>query len=64
LLNEFLKEHRKVEALEAIVAAQKKGFESQVAALMATLKAQATQIQKVSDRLGAQVPGPRVVAND
>jgi len=46
LLNEFLKEHRKVEALEAIVAAQKKGFESHIAALMATLKAQATQSRR------------------
>src|SRR4030095_10783658 len=33
LLNEFLKEHRKVEALEATVAAQQKGFESQIADL-------------------------------
>src|SRR4030095_11015720 len=41
LLNEFLKEHRKVEALEATVAAQQKGFESQIAALNAALKAQA-----------------------
>ena len=33
LLNEFLKEHRKVEALEATVAAQEKDFKSQIAAL-------------------------------
>ena len=38
LLNEFLKEHRKVEALEATVAAQQKGFESQIAALTAPSK--------------------------
>ncbi len=62
LLNEFLKEHRKVEALEATVAAQQKGFESQIATLAAALKAQAAQIQKVSDRLGAQAPAPRVAA--
>src|SRR4029434_1232126 len=53
LLNEFLKEHRKVETLEATVAQQHKGFESQIAALTATLKAQAAQIQKVSDQLRA-----------
>ena len=64
LLNEFLKEHRKVEALEASVAAQQKGFESQIAALTAALKAQATQIQKVSDHLRTQARAPLVVAND
>src|SRR4029453_3881154 len=48
LLNEFLKEHRKVEALEATVAVLQKDFESQIAALTAALKAQAAQIQKVS----------------
>ena len=64
LLNEFLKEHRKVKELEATVAAQQKGFESQIAALTAALKAQATQIQKVSDKLRTQTPAPRGVAND
>jgi len=64
LLNEFLKEHRKVEALEATVAVQQKGFESQIAALTATLKAQAAQIQKVSDQLRAQASPPRVATNN
>jgi len=64
LLNEFLKEHRKVEALEATVAAQQKGFESRIAVLTAALKAQATQIQKVSDQLRTQARAPLVVAND
>ena len=48
LLNEFLKEHRKVETLkdhfQATVARQQKEIE----ALTAQLKEQATQIQKVS----------------
>ena len=48
---------------EATVAVQQKGFESQIAALTATLKAQAAQIQKVSDQLGAQARAPLVVAN-
>jgi hypothetical protein len=67
LLNEFLKEHHKVEEqgdrqqkLEATVAQQ----QQEIQALTATLKAQAAQIQKVSDELGAQAPAPRVVAND
>jgi hypothetical protein len=64
LLNEFLKEHHKVEALEAAVAAQKSGFESQIAGLTAALKAQAAQIQRVSDQLRRQAPVPRVVANN
>ena len=66
LLNEFLKEHRKVEKqsgkqqkLEAAVAQQRK----EIAALTATLKAQAAQIQQVSEQLRTQAP-PRVVAND
>jgi Chaperone of endosialidase len=56
LLNEFLKEHRKVEALEATVAAQQKGFGSQIAALTAALKTQAAQIPKVKDQLRTQAP--------
>ena len=51
LLNEFLKEHRKVEEQAATVAAQEKDFKSQIAALTAALKAQSAQIQKVSDQL-------------
>jgi hypothetical protein len=48
LLNEFLKEHRKVEELEATVAAQQKGFASETAALTEALKAQAAQIQMLA----------------
>ena len=64
LLNEFLKEHRKVEALEATLAAQQKSFESRIAALTAAVKAQAAQIQKVSDQLRAQAVAPRVVVSN
>ena len=67
LLNEFLKEHRRVEEqsvkqqkLEATVAHQQK----EIAALTATLKAQAAQIQKVSDQFRVQAPAARVVANN
>ena len=55
LLNEFLKEHRKVEQLQAIVAQQRTDFEATIAderkeikAVVAQLKEQAAQIQKVS----------------
>ncbi len=52
LLNEFLKEHKKTEKLEATVAS-----------LIATVKEQAAQIQKVSAQLEASKPAPQVVNN-
>jgi hypothetical protein len=52
LLNEFLKEHEKTEKLEATVAT-----------LIATVKDQAAQIQKVSAQLEASKPAPQVVNN-
>jgi len=68
LLNEFLKEHRKVEGLkndfQAAVAQQQK----EIAALVATVKEQASQIQKVSAQLATASPtrgkpAPQVVNN-
>jgi hypothetical protein len=52
LLNEFLKEHNKVEQLQATVALQQKGME----VLTAQLKEQAAQIQKVSAQLEVRKP--------
>jgi uncharacterized coiled-coil protein SlyX len=60
LLNEFLKEHKKVQDLEATVIQQQKGME----VLTAQLKEQAAQIQKVSAQLELNKPAPRTVAND
>jgi septal ring factor EnvC (AmiA/AmiB activator) len=58
LLNEFLKEHRKVQTLEEMVARQQKNFQSalmqqqqEIKALTASLKEQASQIQNVNQRL-------------
>ena len=59
LLNEFLKEHRKNEAQEKTVAELKSGM----TALIATVKEQAAQIQKVSAQLEASKPAPQVVKN-
>jgi hypothetical protein len=56
LLNEFLKEHQKVEDL-------KKDFQATVAQLTAQLREQAEQIQKVSAQLEASKPAPQVVNN-
>src|SRR6266487_195921 len=71
LLNEFLKEHRKVEEQEATIAGlkstvaqQRKDFEVTAAQLSATLNEQAAQIQKVSAQLELNKPAPRTVAND
>ncbi len=59
LLNEFLKEHKKVQNLEATVAQQQKGME----VLTAQLKEQAAQIQKVSAQVELNKRAPRTVAN-
>ena len=57
LLNEFLKEHRKVQELT-------KDFQATVAQLTARLDEQAAQIQKVSTQLEASKPAPQVVSNN
>jgi hypothetical protein len=67
LLNEFLKEHRKVEEQSSQIAKQDcnvQKLEATVVQLQSALKAQAAQIQKVSDELATQAVAPRVVAND
>jgi len=53
LLNEFLKEHKKVEELEGIVAS-----------LAATVKEQAAQIQKVSAQIEVNKTAPQIVLNN
>ena len=77
LLNEFLKEHRKVETQDATIgqlkfalAQQQKAFQAtaarqqeEIEALTAALKAQAAQIQKVSDQLELSKAAPRVVVD-
>jgi len=73
LLNEFLKEHKRVEAqqatiteqkasiaeLKSMVAQQQKGME----VLTARFKEQAAQIQKLSAQLEASKPAPQMVKN-
>jgi hypothetical protein len=57
LLNEFLKEHRKVEKLEATVAQQHKDFDAAVAELK-------EQIQKVGAQVEVSKPAPQTVLNN
>ena len=71
LLNEFLKEHRRVteqdrklQQQEETIAQLKKDFRTTVAELNARLKEQASQIQKVSAQLEVSKPAPQIVAND
>ena len=60
LLNEFLKEHRKVQKLAANDAEQQR----EIKALVATVKEQAAQIQKVSAQLEVNQHAPRTVLNN
>ena len=63
LLNEFLKEHRKVQEQEARITQLKKDFRTTVAQLIARLDEQAAQIQKVSAQLEMSKPAAKVVVN-
>ena len=60
LLNEFLKDHRKVESLEKAMAEQQK----ENATMRAMLKEQAAQIQKVSAQLELSKPAPHAVVDN
>jgi hypothetical protein len=60
LLNEFLKEHRKVESLEKAMAEQQKDN----AAMRAILKEQAAAIQKVSAQIELSKAAPQTVLNN
>src|SRR5438876_6640515 len=57
LLNEFLKEHRKVQELTS-------DFQATVAQLTSRLDEQAAQIQRVSAQLEASKPAPQVAKNN
>jgi trimeric autotransporter adhesin len=66
LLNEFLKEHRKVEEQEATIAQLRSNDAQQqqeIKALAVTVKEQASQIQKVSAQLELTKRAPQTVAN-
>ena len=67
LLNEFLKEHRKVEKQEAAITQLKKDFEritaqqrEEIRVLRAQLDEHAAQIQKVTTRIEISDEAPRL----
>jgi hypothetical protein len=71
LLNEFLKEHRKIQQQEGTITQQRKDFEAaisqqqkEIKMLTATVKEQASQIQKVSALLETSKPAPQTVLNN
>jgi uncharacterized coiled-coil protein SlyX len=71
LLNEFLKEHRKVEEqqatiaeLKSTVAQQQKSFQSQLAKQEKQMEALTSGLQKVSAQVEVNRPRPQVVVND
>ena len=74
LLNEFLKEHRKVQEQEATINQVKSTVvkqestiaqqQKEIKALTASLKEQASQIQKVSDQLEVSKAAPQMLVNN
>ena len=57
LLNEFLKEHRKVEQL-------KKDFESRLAEQQKQIKALTSGLEKVNNQLELNKPAPQMVSSN
>jgi hypothetical protein len=64
LLNEFLKEHSKVQTLEATAAQQQKGFESKIAHQQEQIEALTAGLQKVSAQVELNKPAPQMVADN
>jgi len=64
LLNEFLKEHRKVEELEGTVALQQKRFESKLAKQENRIEALRSGLEKVSAQLELSKSQPQTVLNN
>ena len=64
LLNEFLKEHRKVQEQQATITQLENDFRTTVARLTARLDQQDSRIQKVSTQLEVNKPAPQMVGNN
>jgi len=71
LLNEFLKEHQKVEAQdqklqkqEATIVRQQKDFESKFAQQQKQIEALTATVRKVSERVELSAPAPQIAANE
>jgi len=64
LLNEFLKEHRKVEQLEATVARQQKSFESKIAEQNRQIEALTSGLRKVTAQIEITKAVPQALVTD
>jgi hypothetical protein len=62
LLNEFLKEHRRVQELEATVAQQRKDSEATAVRQQKQIEVLTTVVQKVSAQLEVMKPRPQTVS--
>jgi hypothetical protein len=68
LLNEFLKEHRRIQQernyFEAKLADQQKAFEAKFTQQQKQIEALTAMVQKVSNQLELNKPAPQLVANN
>ena len=64
LLNEFLKEHRKVQEQEATIALLKQDFQSKLGEQQKQIEALTAGLQKVSAQLEMSKAAPQTVLND
>jgi hypothetical protein len=64
LLNEFLKEHRKVQEQEATIVRLRQDFQSKLAEQQKEIKALATGLEKVSAELDLSRTAPQTVENN
>jgi uncharacterized coiled-coil protein SlyX len=63
LLNEFLKEHQKVEKLECTVAMQEKDFKATIAQQQKQIEVLTATVQKVSENIELNKTTPQLVAD-
>jgi hypothetical protein len=63
LLNEFLKEHRKVQQLKASVVQQQEEFHTKFAQQQKQIEALTATVQKVSNQIALSKTAPQLVAN-
>jgi hypothetical protein len=64
LLNEFLKEHRRVQEMQATIARQQKDFQGIAAYQQKQIEAMTSALQKVSAELETEKSAPKIVVNN
>ena len=63
LLNEFLKEHKKVMALQTQLDQQQRKFESKLSDQEKQIESLSASLQKISAEIETSRPAPHIVAN-